>query len=545
MDLTKYDNEIRALADRLMAARSVNDPAWLRYGAALVTAARQAGDSKLLGFAYYYLAEACFLFNRYELFRKNLLKGMRCQQETGGGALLARSYNMLAIDAMNQGSTDLGLDFLLKALSFAEACGDRYQQGVIHTNIAQVYIRLRQDRTALRHERLGVPLLRSLPREAFCWYNIVMAYCAEGECYLRLGRIEQARKSMGRIQRILASGKLTPADNVSLLTLHCFQTKLYHSDGDLPRRDESLRQLLDSLDKAAAVTDSFDDICEVGSFLLTIDRPELLRRLLERIRPSVAASGVLNLSFRLSELTVQYYQYTGKEAALARALAEYCALSRRMEAERIRAYQNSVAVQTALEELRKKQLAILEENICLIRQAQTDPLTGLSNRLALNRFSEAAFERAYKRQCTLAVCILDIDHFKEFNDTYGHQAGDDCLVQVAQALRHLAEQGAFCARYGGDEFVVLYEGLDDEAVTARAEGLRQAVAELKIPHRGSSVAPYVTISQGIRNSVPSTENRLWDFLFAADSALYHIKKNEKGGILLIHKARISESSFSE
>ena len=163
MDLTKYDNEIRALADRLMAARSVSDPAWLRYGAALVTAARQAGDSKLLGFAYYYLAEACFLFNRYELFRKNLLKGMRCQQETGDGALLARSYNMLAIDAMNQGSTDLGLDFLLKALSFAEACGDRYQQGVIHTNIAQVYIRLRQDRTALRHVFWTVPFRRNDP----------------------------------------------------------------------------------------------------------------------------------------------------------------------------------------------------------------------------------------------------------------------------------------------------------------------------------------------------------------------------------------------
>jgi diguanylate cyclase (GGDEF)-like protein len=102
----------------------------------------------------------------------------------------------------------------------------------------------------------------------------------------------------------------------------------------------------------------------------------------------------------------------------------------------------------------------------------------------------------------------------------------------------------FCARYGGDEFVVIYEGMTDEEVLAQAEQLRTSILEMKIPHSSSPVAPYVTISQGIRNSVPVKENRLWDFLFAADNALYHVKGTNKGGILLIHKTQVAESMFS-
>ena len=191
-------------------------------------------------------------------------------------------------------------------------------------------------------------------------------------------------------------------------------------------------------------------------------------------------------------------------------------------------------------------MAILEENVRLTRQAQSDPLTGLPNRYLLNTASEAAFERAYKGHATLAVCILDIDHFKEYNDTCGHQAGDECLIRVALAINTVCDGGGgFCARYGGDEFVILYEGLTDDEVLAQAERLRSAVTEMQIPHRASSAAPYVTISQGMRNSVPLEENRLWDYLYAADNALYRVKKTQKGGVLLIHSARISPTAFME
>lgn len=162
----------------------------------------------------------------------------------------------------------------------------------------------------------------------------------------------------------------------------------------------------------------------------------------------------------------------------------------------------------------------------------------------MNRFSDAAFERAFKNGSTLAVCILDVDCFKEYNDTYGHLAGDQCLHMIAERLSEMSGGKIFCARYGGDEFVAICESMTDEEVLLKAEALRASVLGMQIPHCKSSVAPYVTISQGFRNSIPVEENRLWDYLFAADNALYHVKDTQKGSILLIHKTEVSESMFS-
>ena len=546
MNLSNYDKEIRDLADELFRARSKNDPIVMRYSSALIRRGSELGDHALLGFAYYYLAESCFLFGHSDRYRRNLVCGMKYQQEMAQDDLLARSYNLLAIDAMNHGSTDLGLGYFLRAQDLCEKCRDRYQSGLIRMNIAMVYVRLRMERTALAQLRQALALIRPCKGELFRALNMLTAICAQGECYLRLGRSDDAQKAMDRAEKVLASGTIVLSDNVSLLPYHCFQVKLYHSQGNFPRRDKSLADLIASLERTEVITDTFDDICELCSFLLDIGKTDQAGRILERLRPTIEQAGVPDLRFRLSSLCVRYCRIGGDEARLRHAEAEYYDLSMQMESERIRAFQHSVQIQTGMEELRKKQFAILEENVRLTRQAQSDPVTGLPNRYALNTASEAAFERAYKTRASLCVCILDIDHFKEFNDTCGHQAGDECLLRVAGTLRAVcAEGGGFCARYGGDEFVILYEGLADEEVLARAERLREAILALRIPHAASSVGPYVSISQGMRNSVPISENRLWDYLYAADNALYHIKKTQKGGVLLIHSARISPTAFTE
>lgn len=544
MDLSKYDGEIRSLARGVLDARSRNDPCGIKLCEKLLSAAQASGDAALLGFAYYYYAEACFLFNRYEKFRANLLKGMKYQQAVSANDLMARSYNMLAIDAMNQGSTDLGLDYFLKALGMCELCCDNYQAGVIHMNIAQVYIRLRSYDTAIKHLRRSVQLIRKHPSQPLCLYNLVSAYCTQGECYLAMHKPDRAHDCMERVNKITDSGKLSPADNLRLIPVHCFEIKLSHYDKDYASRDRSLVNLVESLEKTEVVADSFDDVYDLGAFMLDIGRSDLALRMIQRVRPCIEASGILNLRFKLAAFCVQYYKQVRDRDGLFSASLEYYELSQAMENSRIQSYQYSVEIHTAMDELRRKQLSILEENVRLTHQAETDPLTALPNRYALNRHSEAAFERAYRNKTPLAVCIIDIDHFKEFNDTYGHQAGDTCLASIAAKLADIADGRTFCARYGGDEFVVIYEGMTDDEVNEKAEQLRSAVSSLQIPHSRNSVAPYVTISQGIRNSVPVEDNRLWDYLFAADNALYHIKGTQKGGILLIHKTKLADSTFN-
>lgn len=544
MDFSCYNKEIQELAEKVLDSHRRNDPMVLRYSTMLVKASQKQADPRLLGFAYYYFAEASFFFNHYENFRKNLLKGIKFQQLSGATDLLTGSYNMLAIDAMNKGYTDLGLDFFLKALSLCDLRHDEYRAGVIHMNLAQVYIRLKMESTAMQHLRQSIRLMKRHPDRAFYYNNLVSAYCTEGDCYVRMNKPEQAHKCMDLVLEYMSSDSLLKSDNLVIVPFHCFQIRLYHYEKRYQERDESLLALVESLEQAEGIADVFDDVYALGSFMLEIGRTELALRLMQRIEAGVGTSGIINLKFRLAAFQVQYYQQVNDREGLARSTLEYYELSKAMESGRIQSYQYSVEIQTTMEEMRRKQIAILEENVELTRQVETDSLTGLPNRYALNRFSDAAFERAFKNGSTLAVCILDVDHFKEYNDTYGHLAGDHCLHLIANQLTAMHTDKIFCARYGGDEFVVIYEGMTDDEVLAYAEQLRAGILGLKIPHCKSSVAPYVTVSQGIRNSVPVNENRLWDYLFAADNALYHMKNTQKGGLLLIHKTKVAESMFS-
>lgn len=121
-----------------------------------------------------------------------------------------------------------------------------------------------------------------------------------------------------------------------------------------------------------------------------------------------------------------------------------------------------------------------------------------------------------------------MDYFKEYNDNYGHQEGDRCLIAIAGCISEVAgAHGGFCARYGGDEFVVIYENISKEDAKEYVEELRRKVMELTLPHRFSKMLPIVTITQGMYCDVPKEENRVWDFLHVADEILYSVKTDNR------------------
>ena len=128
----------------------------------------------------------------------------------------------------------------------------------------------------------------------------------------------------------------------------------------------------------------------------------------------------------------------------------------------------------------------------------------------------------------LTIEILDIDCYKEFNDNYGHQAGDDCLVRIAEAIRSMEQySGVHTARYGGDEFVIIYEEYSLRDVERLAQRLQDAIYNLNIEHKYSNVSDRVSISQGLFHRVPTESNKVWDFLYCADMVLYGVKSRGK------------------
>ena len=167
----------------------------------------------------------------------------------------------------------------------------------------------------------------------------------------------------------------------------------------------------------------------------------------------------------------------------------------------------------------------------LRRLAYMDGLTDVANRRHFDQTLEAEWRRCRRSHQPLALILLDIDHFKQFNDRYGHQAGDECLRRVAAALRSgLSRSHDLVARYGGEEFVCLLPESALAGAATRAEALRQAVQALGIEHAGSP-AGVVTISAGVAALVPEADSSPAALLALADERLYRAKAQGRNWVV--------------
>jgi diguanylate cyclase (GGDEF)-like protein len=173
-----------------------------------------------------------------------------------------------------------------------------------------------------------------------------------------------------------------------------------------------------------------------------------------------------------------------------------------------------------------------DKNRLLERLSALDTLTGIANRRRFDDVLRQEWKRAAREKACLSLLFCDIDHFKRFNDTYGHQAGDDCLVRVAQAVEDTLNRPAdLAARYGGEEFVGLLVDTETEGARLLGERVRARVESLDIEHSSSDVADVLTVSVGLASTVPTSGMRPEDLVDLADQALYAAKQEGRNRVV--------------
>nr|AYQ73987.1 diguanylate cyclase [Cohnella candidum] len=197
-------------------------------------------------------------------------------------------------------------------------------------------------------------------------------------------------------------------------------------------------------------------------------------------------------------------------------------------------YNDKLGVMLSIRNVTERKLAELrlqEANQMLSRMATKDGLTGISNRRHFDEMLDTEWKRAIRESSAITIVMCDIDHFKAYNDTYGHLGGDECLKKVASAIDAAATRpGDMAARYGGEEFILLLPDTDLNGGQEVASRLREAVLSLRLPHEKSQAGEIVTISAGVASLVPQADFEPKMLIDLADKALYQAKLNGRNRV---------------
>ncbi|MEL3906461.1 MAG: diguanylate cyclase [Treponema sp.] len=193
-------------------------------------------------------------------------------------------------------------------------------------------------------------------------------------------------------------------------------------------------------------------------------------------------------------------------------------------------------LQRYAELLEEKQLVLIQDNFTLKELSMLDHLTGIGNRRYIDTLGPKLWQMAREHSAAVSVLMFDIDFFKKYNDSYGHQAGDELLKLIGSDLKkRIRTETDLIGRYGGEEFlIVMYNLFPDKAVHI-ADGIRKAVATLHERYPGE-MEGQVTISIGVFSGIPSDENSFETMIYKADCALYHAKRNGRNQVILYDDA---------
>jgi two-component system, chemotaxis family, response regulator WspR len=190
-----------------------------------------------------------------------------------------------------------------------------------------------------------------------------------------------------------------------------------------------------------------------------------------------------------------------------------------------KAYMAQLQRDDAYRALRQSQQELMESNLELKRLTNVDGLTGLSNRRYLNEYLEAEWSHAMRVRAPFSLMMIDIDHFKLYNDHYGHLAGDEVLQQVAAVVKAAcARSSDVAARFGGEEFVVVLPSLTFARLQPHCDTVVRKVEALRLPHAGSNASEWVTISVGGVTATPARGQAYSTVIDLADQALYQAKR---------------------
>ena len=543
MDISKYRSEIQKLITDIQESRGKDSQKTIACCKELEQYGLSHNENELIGFARFSLGETYYLMNDTASFYREMIMCLDPLKEIKEWGYLTMANNMLGIMSLNRGNAPFAMDYYMQAIHYCQEYHLPDLEWVVHMNLGNLYLNIGDPQSAIDNFESGYHYIHTHPDTENYISTFTAACVGMGKAYLEMDKVDDANEFNHRLLSECMPN-LVPMEK---LVVYCFEARLYHAMGRKEECESCIKLIRESFNEDVPVLDVFDDFYDYMKMLLQMESYDDFLAIMEQMEKSTHRSGIRNLEKQLLILKLKYYKATKDEESYKSAAVRFFEIDQLMDQENAMMIANTIELRSRLNDLTTITKEVEMENRALQRKSETDALTGIYNRLKLNEYGDVAFQRAMKNQVGFAVEILDIDYFKEYNDNYGHQAGDKCIRFIADCLVSLKSHGGvFVSRYGGDEFVIIYEGYSDTEVFAIAKELKQKIVNTAYEHKFSKVPlKVVTISQGIFWGVPSSEHTIWNYLHSADDMLYKVKVKSRNSILLGHSMKDDSDVLEE
>ena len=491
--------------------------------------AADTGSQKLAGLGLYYLAEYYWQNDQYEKTLQCLTESIGYLKNEQMYELLARTYNMMGAVSDRKNNRMVALSSYYNCLQYAEKYHFYYIQGMAESNIAYTLVRMRLRQEAIQHYRTAIDSYSKSEKTYQLNYNRINCMIECGCCHMYMGEMEEALRLWNQIEQIIREAS---ESYYSKITLEMYRISCELLQGHEEEALKLAADLLEQLSDRDVFEEIMDELVILAGILAILPDGKYLEELI-RIIDEKHIEEHYNIFLDLYPFKSELLQKKGLTWEYIDYTRQYFDIYEKYQQENREALINVIELQNRLKNVTLDWTNMKASNRELESLAMHDELTGLANRTFLHEHFTSRFEHAYEEHELMGVELMDIDFFKEYNDHYGHLAGDQCLKAIAGVLRKQQVPGKiFCARYGGDEFMILYTGMTVEKIRRVAEDILRKVRKLKLPHECSNCSNYVSVSQGVFVRIPVGNNKEWDFTSRADDLLYKAKSCGRNSICL-------------
>ncbi len=529
MNINFYTEQVQNWIKEISTDSAYDPQAVIKICDQLEDYGKRNSDDALIGFARFSRGEAYYMLYDVKNFYQQMFACIAPMERIEEWGYVAMANNLLGIICLDSGNPSFAIDYYQRALNICE----KYQlpdiESTVRMNIGNLYLLIGENEQALAcFKHVYSHMTKQYENEQLL-QNLTAINLQMAKAYLCLGMEEEAQKYLENI----TEHYLSQASEVERFVVNCFLCVYYYQTNQAEAFQESIYAISEAQVKYAPIMDVYDDLYDYLEVLLRAKEYKYFYKIYMQTKALARQTSIKNFEKRLLNLELQYYKQQGLLDRYRDVAVFYYELAEKMEEENNTLMASVVKMRMSLNSLEQKNKEVTKRNKDLRIKSETDALTGIYNRAKLMEYGKVAFSRAQKNQTSIAVEMLDIDYFKQYNDNYGHQAGDVAITTVAKEMLSLEREmqdHILCARYGGDEFVIIYENLTMKEVETLANELKEKIEAQKVEHKYSSVGKYLTISQGICWGIPESGQIVEDYLRQADRNLYEVKKESRNSV---------------